>query len=1633
MIKKITATAVFFLIGAGWAQGQVAQSGLVAEYRFVNCNGSAISNTTLPDCSGHGLNGTLTNHGGSGKPAADGTGLSFDHNSHHTVDLPDGALSNVVTIQIAADWGNPVVQSNLGQWPYFGDVSNGFNITAKPYSTDEVQGCGISPNSGAGQSAGLGAPWGPTLCTVVLSSTTDVIYVNATKGTGYRMGLKGGNLNSTKTGIFQFGGSTARNEYYNGKIYYAVFYDRALSDAEVAANWTYISSVLTARGLTLRPPNSSATNQLVFHGDSLTNGTGGGTPYSAYVSPAGTWQKSTHGIPGATCAEIGENKDQVMQHLAAAAAKNVAVLWCGTNNSQNQTPAQALNELSAAAATYRSAGFKVVVGSMISGVGTVNGGITRDEWKNQFNALVKAGWSGFADGLADLASDAVLGADGAYTNSTYFTDQLHLTDTGYRRVAAMMQTAIDGLGTPVALPWFNPGWPYRKIRAIDHRRVLGTFSDFAVLIQIDNDSDMAGHLQTACQDFLVTLADGTKLDHEILQCDAAAGTVHAFVRVPSLSPAADTPLYIYYGNPNASDQSNPRGVWNSGYKAVLHFKGGAAADSTSNALNATAHGSPVKAAGVFGDALQFDGLGAYLTTATAPVSSAYTLQIWYKADTAAAGAALTPVAGTGNGAFGIGWNGPTPGSFYHGAAAITFAGDTTPGSSRWYSAAESWDGSGVTTYLDGSLKTTAAATTLGSFTNGLYIGGNGSLYFRGWIAEVRLSNVARPRAWIATEYYNQAHPETFFITGRQQTNTAAAPVIDLFTASYGSVEPGKPTSLQWLVSNASTVTIDQGVGAQTGVIAGSASVSPAATTTYTLTAINGQGTTTAAVTVTTLTGAPVAYFRASGPAGTWIHDYAIDGSNHAVIHTSEPHNLVAGDYVGQWGSVSTDAANNYASNLNGHFLVKDVLDAGHYTVADMSGAYVTPNAPWKWGGENPTYGGANWAGKVTPFPLVAGPRGILDGTNGPMMRHIAAEPVSLTVAGGTATVDLGYSHDVRMGDTISVWNTTAGGNLNGEHTVTSAGATTFTFATNSSAGDYTANNRCGPSASDPHVIGGTENCVRISQYAINSNVWWGPMVTDTNYNSPADYKHTYDGGTCQYCGVFAGDFQWKFEESAYRFLVDRRNQAQLDAVMYAYNNIERFGGVGWAVSPFNGSDEGGDQGFGHYGFGMTVPFSLIGAAGRIYATAAERQAYADKMFNDVWYLPSAGLGSPATQIFPDHENVTTGTAQGGSGTTIELAAEASPADNFYVGNIVAREHVTDEAYTDVVWFGTVTAYTGATRTATVNNIQWIHSRSSAVAPVPMAAWPVPASGSAYRVLATATMSGNTVTGVNTHFTTDFQVGDAVLLDYTWKNQWPYSSSYVAQITDDTHLTVIKGPAPPAPTTPTPIFVVPKWSQARHDGGFHWRMAFTSGWQGARPIMYQGGGRTTATDTSGHNMPTLDQNVGGFQTAWDVAVGAALAEDDQRGLLIAEKGQSYQWDWSYRFSLMYRGGFTSNGVWYGMDNDLLGMGQWMSILHAVAPTLPMPGLTDEFLTNVQRIKTYITLPDHPGAFGLIQQYGSNNANSQLAANSHFGFDWLLDYGAQFAPFSLTSKYLNQFNGDAALVASAGQGDREPFNG
>jgi phospholipase C len=102
-------------------------------------------------------------------------------------------------------------------------------------------------------------------------------------------------------------------------------------------------------------------------------------------------------------------------------------------------------------------------------------------------------------------------------------------------------------------------------------------------------------------------------------------------------------------------------------------------------------------------------------------------------------------------------------------------------------------------------------------------------------------------------------------TGAGGITASASATINILgvtlVAIPATVGPGQSAALSWTSSNAATLSIDQGIGA-VNAPSGSLSVSPAATTIYTITATNGTATATATATVN----APLAVILKANPA-----------------------------------------------------------------------------------------------------------------------------------------------------------------------------------------------------------------------------------------------------------------------------------------------------------------------------------------------------------------------------------------------------------------------------------------------------------------------------------------------------------------------------------------------------------------------------------------------------------------------------------------------------------------------------------------------------------------------------------------------------------------------------------------------
>jgi len=113
-------------------------------------------------------------------------------------------------------------------------------------------------------------------------------------------------------------------------------------------------------------------------------------------------------------------------------------------------------------------------------------------------------------------------------------------------------------------------------------------------------------------------------------------------------------------------------------------------------------------------------------------------------------------------------------------------------------------------------------------------------------------------SWISTTYPYVVVPST--------PAPVYAPVISSFTANPSYIQPGQSSTLSWTVNNTADISISPAVGSvpNTGVYV----VTPAYTTTYTLSASNSAGTVVASTTVTVAPYIGSTYYTGSTYTGT---------------------------------------------------------------------------------------------------------------------------------------------------------------------------------------------------------------------------------------------------------------------------------------------------------------------------------------------------------------------------------------------------------------------------------------------------------------------------------------------------------------------------------------------------------------------------------------------------------------------------------------------------------------------------------------------------------------------------------------------------------------------------------------------
>ncbi|HUV45440.1 MAG TPA: DUF2341 domain-containing protein [Dehalococcoidales bacterium] len=345
----------------------------------------------------------------------------------------------------------------------------------------------------------------------------------------------------------------------------------------------------------------------------------------------------------------------------------------------------------------------------------------------------------------------------------------------------------------VATPTFDIAalgcnYSYRRSIVVDHTKVGADDSGelpstgFPVLIELSGDwlrttteDATNGRITDDDGDDIIFKMGSTTLYHEIEEYDGSAATggkLVAWVRIDSLSKAADTTITMYYGNACVtSPTEDPENVWDDNYEGVWHMKEEATGivtddlykDSTSNSNDGDDRVSAEGQDGKIGSGQQFDGTNDTIQidySSELGITGDITISAWVKRSDTTDGAILTKT----DGGFFDDWDYEL---WFDGDKLDFWADDGTPNSlestgsitdTSWHHVAATRSGTAVTFYIDGAAS--GGGTMTGAFGNGaqsLIIGDDeDNNPYNGYLDEIRLSSTDRDLDWIKTSHNNQS-------------------------------------------------------------------------------------------------------------------------------------------------------------------------------------------------------------------------------------------------------------------------------------------------------------------------------------------------------------------------------------------------------------------------------------------------------------------------------------------------------------------------------------------------------------------------------------------------------------------------------------------------------------------------------------------------------------------------------------------------------------------------------------------------------------------------------------------------------------------------------------------------------------
>lgn len=188
----------------------------------------------------------------------------------------------------------------------------------------------------------------------------------------------------------------------------------------------------------------------------------------------------------------------------------------------------------------------------------------------------------------------------------------------YTVVLMLIGVALTGMFlvgplSPPTVKAVTGDFTYHKLITIDKTKCSGTNTNLVIWVH-NTSSDFSDNCQVDGDDIAFFSADGnTQYKHDLEVWNSTTGEIGAWVNISDeINTTDDFTFYIYYGDPDGTDQRDMDGTWDAKYSAVYHMNATLTAttlyDSSGNGHTVTESSAPTyQHTGKFGACTYQDG------------------------------------------------------------------------------------------------------------------------------------------------------------------------------------------------------------------------------------------------------------------------------------------------------------------------------------------------------------------------------------------------------------------------------------------------------------------------------------------------------------------------------------------------------------------------------------------------------------------------------------------------------------------------------------------------------------------------------------------------------------------------------------------------------------------------------------------------------------------------------------------------------------------------------------------------------------------------------------------------------------------------------------------------------------------